>query len=220
MIGFIFDLDGTLLDSLGLWLEIDKKYMAQYGIEYKKEYSDEIKKLTFHECATYFRETLGINRAPEEMIQDWKDMSFEAYKNELQLKPGALDFVKECHRYGRCILATSCEIQSAKAVCERTGLMNYIDEIVTTNELGVNKENPLIYLECAKRLHCEAKNCYVFEDVLSASQCAKNANFHVIGVYDSMWEHDRNKMIEICDRYILSFRELLDEMCDEKKEGI
>ncbi|MGN1344344.1 MAG: HAD family hydrolase [Traorella sp.] len=213
MKGFIFDLDGTLLDSLGLWLEIDKKYMATYNIEYKKEYSDDIKKLSFKECATYFRETLGINRSEKEMIQDWKEMSYEAYKNELTLKPYAYEFVRKVHQYGPCILATSCEINSCLAALDRLGLSSYFDAIVTTDELKVNKENPLIYLECAKRIKCEIDDCYVFEDVLSACKSAFRAHFHVIGVYDEMWLDDKEEMMKVCDRYIYSFKELLDEMC-------
>ena len=83
MRGFIFDLDGTLLDSLGMWQQIDIEYMAKHGVVYKREYSDEIKKMTFNECAYYFRDTLGIQRDIEDMKQDWKDMSYDYYKNHL-----------------------------------------------------------------------------------------------------------------------------------------
>lgn len=212
MKGFIFDLDGTLLDSLGMWQDIDIRYMAKYGVEYKKEYSDEIKKMSFNECAYYFKDILGINRDVELMKQDWKDMSYECYKNELQLKPYALEFVKKCSEIGKCIIATSCEINSAKAVVERTGLGEYIQEIVTTHELNTNKENPKIYLESAFRLGCDICDCYVFEDVLSAIKCANKAGFHVVGVYDKMWEHDVEEIKKNSIRFISSFEELMNEI--------
>lgn len=213
MRGFIFDLDGTLLDSIGLWLDIDKRYMAMHGIKYKREYSDEIKKLTFLECAYYFRDVLGVNKEIEEIQKDWQDMSHHAYMNTLKLKPFSLEFVQKCAKNGKCIIATSCQYECAHVALQRLGILPYIEEIVTTLDVGANKENPKIYLACAERIGCSVEECVVFEDVLSAAKCAKNAGFKVVGVYDEVWEPDQKELIKICDRRILSFKELLD--CDK-----
>ena len=194
MKGFVFDLDGTLLDSLGMWLEIDIEYMAKHGVEYKREYSDEIKKMTFVECTDYFRDVLGINRSKEEMIQDWKDMSYDYYNHHLQLKPFALEYVKKCAQEGKCMICTSCEINAANAVVDRCGLRPYIQEILTTGEMGINKENPEMYLECSRRLGIDVKDCTVYEDVLTAAHTASKAGFNVVGVYDKMWANDEAEM--------------------------
>lgn len=210
MIGFIFDLDGTLLDSLGLWLEIDQSYMKQHHIEYKREYSDHIKTLTFDECASYFRNVLGVNRHEEDIKQDWLRMSTYAYAHTLQLKPYALEFVKECAKHGKCIVATSCQKQSALSALKRLGLLEYFQDVVTTQEIQKSKESPDIYYHCASLLELEPKQCYVFEDVVSAAYCAYQAGFHVIGMYDSMWEKDQASMKQFVCRYIQSFAELLE----------
>lgn len=212
MKGFIFDLDGTLLDSLGLWLDIDKKYMAKHGIEYKREYSDEIKKLTFDECAVYFRDVLGVNRQIDEIQQDWQDMSLYAYQNDLKLKPYAYEFVKQCAKQGKCIIATSCHKKSATAALKRNGLLDFIEEIVTTNETGINKENPHIYEMCAEKLGCQIKDCTVFEDVIGAAKSAASVGFNVVGVYDEMWSNDFEELKKTCSRTIHSFEELLNEI--------
>lgn len=211
MKGHIFDLDGTILDSIGLWREIDIRYMKQHGIEYRREYSDIIKTLTFDECATYFKHVLGVPLSEEEIKQDWLDMSYDAYANTLQLKPYALEYVQKCAKNGSCILATSCQKKSALAALKRLNLLDYFENIVTTEDVGKNKEYPDIYLECAKQLDLKPKECLVYEDILSALKCAGNAGFHVVGVYDEMWENDKQEMQLFADKYIASFKELLDE---------
>lgn len=209
MKGFIFDLDGTLLNSLDMWRNIDIEYMARYGIVYKDEYGDCIKRLTFHECAYYFRDELGIDRSIDDMLQDWQDMSYYKYKYELELKPYAYEFVKECYKHGKCIVATSCQIDSAREALKRLGIYDLLEGIITTNEIGSNKENPEIYYVAAKKLGCKVEDCYVFEDVLSAMKTANNAGFKVIGVHDKKWEHEVDEMKEVCVRFIKSFKELL-----------
>ena len=120
--------------------------------------------------------------------------------------------VRECSKYGKCILATSCHRKNAQAVLDRTGLNEFIHEIITTNELGVNKDTPDIYLECAKHLNIDIHDCYVFEDVVTAIKAARKANFHVISINDKMWEKEKNEIIKYSSRNIDSFKELLDEM--------
>ena len=210
MKGFIFDLDGTLLDSLGLWLDIDKKYMAMHGIEYKREYTDAIKRLTYVECSYYFKDVLGVNKQAEQIQQDWKDMSHAAYQNELPLKPYAYEFVQRCALIGKCIIATSCHKESAVAALKRTGLYDFMEDVITTNEVGYNKENPKIYELCAERLGLLPEECVVFEDVASAALSAHKAHFHVVGILDDMWSHDQDEMKRICEKTIHSFQELLD----------
>lgn len=211
MKGFIFDLDGTLLDSLGLWQDIDKKYMAMHDIEYKRAYTDEIKRLTYIECAYYFKNVLGIKKEVEEIQKDWREMSHAAYQNELPLKPFAFEFVRECAKEGKCIVATSCFKESAVAALKRTGLFGYMEDIITTDEVGFNKENPKIYEICAEKLGLKPEECYVFEDVYGAALCASKAHFKVIGIMDDMWMKDRDEMKKICLRTIDSFKELMDE---------
>ena len=210
MKGFIFDLDGTLLDSLGLWLDIDKKYMAMHGIEYKREYTDAIKRLTYVECSYYFKNVLGVDKEAEEIQQDWMDMSHAAYQNDLPLKPYAYEFVQKCTSMGKCIIATSCHKESAIAALKRTGLYSMMEDVVTTNEVGLNKENPRIYELCAQKLDLSPEECIVFEDVASAALCAHQAHFKVIGILDDMWSHDQSELKRVCVKTIHSFKELID----------
>lgn len=101
--------------------------------------------------------------------------------------------------------------KSALAALKRLNLLDYFENIVTTEDVGKNKEYPDIYLECAKQLDLKPKECLVYEDILSALKCAGNAGFHVVGVYDEMWENDKQEMQLFADKYIASFKELLDE---------
>lgn len=209
MKGFIFDLDGTLLDSLGMWLKIDKDYMARYGIEYKREYSDVIKTLTYDQCAYYFRDELGIDRSIELIKQDWREMSKHEYAHNLELKPYAREFVMQCVKEGRCIIATSCQKEQVIACLKRLDLIDYFVDIITTHDVGKSKEHPDIYLRSAEKLGLLVEDCVVFEDVLEAATCAYNAGFEVVGVYDPMWQKDEEAMRKVSSRYICSFEECL-----------
>ena len=211
MKGFIFDLDGTLLDSIGLWLDIDIRYMQTHGIEYKREYSDIIKTLTFDECAHYFRTVLGVDRSEDEIKQDWREMSYDAYAHTLSLKPFAKEFVQQCAKQGRCIIATSCQKECALQALKRLDLLDYFENIVTTLDVGKNKEFPDVYLECAQQLNLQPQECIVFEDVVSAAKTARQAGFQIAGVYDKMWEEDQEEMKQYVDCFIYSFEELLDQ---------
>lgn len=210
MKGYIFDLDGTLLDSLSLWLTIDQEYMSRHGIEYKREYTDHIKTLTFDECAHYFKETLGVKRSIEEIQADWNEMSTQAYFHELSLKPYAKDYVRQCAEEGICVLATSCQHDKAVAALKRNGIYDCFAHVITTNELGVNKDNPLIYQTCAKLMGLEVQDCTVFEDIVSGCKTAYESGFQVVGVYDAMWEHEQDQLAKVTHQIIHSFEELLD----------
>ena len=120
--------------------------------------------------------------------------------------------MKACNKYGKCILATSCHRKNAQAVLDRTGLSEFIHDIITTNELGVNKDTPDIYLEAARHLNLDIDDCYVFEDVVTAIKAARKAKFHVISINDKMWEKEKEEIMKYSSRNIDSFKELLDEM--------
>ncbi len=206
----IFDMDGTLLDSMNMWREIDIEYLARHGIEYNETQLHAIKHMTIKECAAYFIHTFQIEKTPETMIAEWLAMARESYEHTLPLKPKAYEYVHRLHLNNeKIMLATSCDRAFAIAAMKRHGLYDWLETIVTTNELGINKGNSLFYETIAMKQGIDPKDCIVYDDLASALKSAKAAGMQTVGVYDPCNEHEKELLSQTADRLIESFAELL-----------
>lgn len=206
----IFDLDGTLLDSMHIWQEVDRKYLASYGIQFDPSFSEEIKTMTFNESAKYFKEKFHIPKSEEEIKADWYEMVEEEYRDHIQAKEKAIELVHQLAKEGMLLcVATSCNRKHATMALNRLGIHSCFTFIKTCLEIGKNKEFPDIYLACAKELQVEPNQCLVFEDLYMALKVAKDAGFKTVGVHDCLSVHEKEKMQQVCDCYIHSFAEIL-----------
>lgn len=205
----IFDMDGTLLDSMHLWRDIDHQYLKQHGVTYNDEQLDVIKNMTNRECADYFIHTFHIQKDPEQIMQEWAAMAKSSYENELPLKPYAAEYLK-CisKRQEKMILATSCDRNFAAAAMKRLNVLHYFEAIITTTELGVGKDDPAFFSQCAAFLNVEPQHCIVYDDLNTAICCAASLGMKTIGVYDASSHDDQPKIKANADLMITSFSEL------------
>lgn len=209
--GAIFDLDGTLLDSMWIWDQIDIDFLAKRGIyEVPADYQETIATFGAEKTAVYTIERFGLDEKPEDLVQEWLDMARDYYANRLQLKDGVYEYMKKLHEKGiPMAVATSSDIALVQPCLERTGLMPLLKTVITVKEAGRGKMFPDIYYEAAKRLERKPEECLVFEDVLEAAQTALNAGFSVVGVAeDRCPEKSAAELVKRADYYIQSFREL------------
>lgn len=205
----IFDLDGTLLDSMHVWQKVDEAYLARYGIEFDPSFSEEIKKMTFKESAVYFIEKFNIPKSEKEIMNDWNEMVEREYQFNIPLKAGAREFLARLKHSGiKMCVATSCNKKHALLALERLQIIDYFDFVKTCKDVGKNKEHPDIYIECAKNLNSEISNIMVFEDLLMALQVAKNEGFKTCGIKDILSIHEESEIKQVCDYYLESFEEL------------
>lgn len=206
----IFDMDGTLLDSMHLWRDIDHLYLKRHGVEYNDEQLDVIKNMTNRECADYFIHTFHIEKEPEIIMQEWAEMAKTSYEDELQLKPYVAEYLKHISdTQEKMILATSCDRNFASAAMKRLNVLHYFEQIITTNEIGLGKDDPAFYKACAKLMNVEAHECIVYDDLNSALCSAASLGMKTIGVYDASSHHDQQKIKANADLMITSFSELL-----------
>ncbi len=209
--GAIFDLDGTLLDSMWIWDRIDQEFLAKRGIhEVPADYQETIATFGAEKTAVYTIERFGLNDRPEDLVQEWLEMAEDYYANRLQLKEGVYEYL--CQLYKNSVpmaVATSSDIALVKPCLERTGLFSLLDTVITVKEAGRGKMFPDIYLEAAGRLNCQPEECLVFEDVLEAAQTAKSAGFPVVGVAEERCpEASAEQLRKLADYFIGSFHEL------------
>lgn len=206
----IFDLDGTLIDSMNIWAKIDEEYLGNFGLTVPEKLQEEITHLTLTETALYFKENFNIENTIEDIISTWHDMAFYHYSNTIKLKDGVIPYLKSLKDMNiKIALATSNSVPLLEATLKNNGIYDYFDVITTTEEVKKSKDNPDIYLLSAKKLNVSPERCLVFEDIVQAVNGAKLAGMKVYSVYDESSKSQKEELIRLSDKYILTFNELL-----------
>ena len=207
----IFDLDGTLFDSMWFWNGIDERFLASRGIDdVPEDYLLAIAHLGAKETAVYTKERFGLSESPEEMMQEWYDEALAFYRNDVRFKPGAYEYVKKLHDRGvKLAVATASQHDLFMPALERLGAADFFSAFATVNECGKIKEFPDIYELACRKLGATASETVVFEDIYAAICGAKSGGFYTVAVYDSVSGRDMAKIREKADLFITGFEELL-----------
>jgi len=205
----IFDLDGTLVDSMGIWDKIDIDYLRKRNIELPQDLRECIEHLSFLETAKYFKNRFNLPESIEEVAAEWNDMALVEYSNSVKLKKGAREFLTLLKSKGlKIALATSNSETLLEAALKANGVFELFDVICRTDEVNRGKNFPDVYLLAAERLGVSPENCMVFEDLVPAVMGAKAAGMKVVAVHDLYSEGQKEKLEALADRYILNYEEL------------
>lgn len=206
----IFDLDGTLVDSLWVWQQIDTKFLKKHGYISPANLITEICHLSFIDTAKYFKERFNISDSIEDIMAEWNSMAFDEYSNNVFLKEGAKDFLDKLRLNNIKIgLATSNSPLLLEVVLKNNGIYEYFDTITTTSEVTRGKDHPDVYLLSSQKMNVDPSECIVFEDILAAVKGAKKANMKVYAIKDIHSASEEDTIRNTCDTYIESFLELL-----------
>lgn len=205
----IFDMDGSLVDSMWMWRAIDIEYLGRYGIPLPENLQSEIEGMSFGETALYFKEHFPIPDSLEEIKQTWNRMAWDKYIYEVPLKKGIPEFLNGCRTHGiRLGIATSNSRELVENVAATHQLREYFTSIVTGSDVERGKPSPDIYLEAAGQLGILPSECLVFEDIVAGIQAGKNAGMRVCAVEDAYSAHDRERKKELADYYIEDYMDL------------
>lgn len=214
MKGILFDLDGTLIDSMDVWTWLDIKFIESKGVEYIPESLDEQKSYSSKDIPEFFEKTYGIITDTEEIEDFMSGVMIEHYKDKFQFKDGVprvLDELK--HRGFKMCITTATLFDYCKHIIERLGLDKYMEFVQTPDKVNMSKSNPEYFKLAMERLGTHQENTYVFDDALYALKNAKKLNLNTVGIYDESAEMESEKIKEIADIYIESFEELdIDEL--------
>ncbi len=210
--GVIFDLDGTLVDSMWMWREIDEEYLARFGYELPDDYQRSIEGFSFHEVAVYTKERFHIPDSTDKMKDDWNRMAYEFYRDRVQLKEGVRNLIQFLKENGiRLGIATSNSRELLEAVLCSKDIFPDFDVIATSSEVTHGKPAPDIYLHVADELHMNSSEVLVFEDVEAGILSGKAAGMSVCTVYDAYSMQTKEELMRLSDYYIESFEDLFDE---------
>lgn len=210
MKGAIFDLDGTLIDSMGIWKDLGRNYLLSYNIVPALDLEQKLATMTLEEAAKDFQKTYRIEKEVEEILREIDDQIREFYHQEVTLKEGVLELLEYLSETGiPMVIATSTRENLVEGTLKHTGIAKYFQRVFTCEQVGTGKKNPKIYLEAAKFLKGKMKiddlnEIYVFEDAAFAMKTAKKAGFYVVGVYDESQEEPASKIATYCHTYVTS----------------
>ena len=183
--GVIFDLDGALLDSTGMWRQVDGRLMAHYGKEVPPDLSETVQRMSIEEFSQFFVEEFDLPVTPEQIAQQVADMVAEEYREKLQLKPHVpeiLDWLDQQDiPYG---VATATYGELAEAALRRLHVWERLRFLLTEQDAGTPKTQPKIFQLAAQELHLGRRQIAVVEDSLHALEGAKNGGFFTIGIAD------------------------------------
>ncbi|MFL0198117.1 HAD family hydrolase [Clostridium sp. WILCCON 0269] len=207
----IFDMDGTIIDSMPVWKNLGKDYFTKKGVKAPKNLNEIISAMSMTESANYFRKELKIGDCPERIIFDMNQLIKDKYKYEIPLKPYVKEYLSYLQRNNvvMCV-ATATPVQLAEVVLKRLEVLQYFSFVVCCDEVGTGKSKPDIYYLALKKMKASIADTIVYEDADYAIRTAKSAGFYTIGVYDEYACDSKKEIQLLCDRYIDSFQCLLE----------
>lgn len=210
MHGAIFDVDGTLLDSMSVWWDVLIDFFKNHGSELSDEEAMGYKEYTLGESIPIIIDKLNLDMTMEEVLEELQRMIFAEYRDNIPMKDGAKEYIKKLHDDGvKIAIATSGYEELCKAAFMRHDVWRYIDACAFSSEVGVNKSNPDVYLLAAERLGVEPQNCDVYEDIVNGIMGAKKGGFTTYAIYDDSNVEDTDELKELSDHYITGWKDLL-----------
>ena len=210
----IFDMDGSLVDSMWIWKQIDIEYLSAYGYDVSDEsiaaFQAQIEGMSFDETAQWVSDHYAIPRTKKEMMDDWNRMAWEKYEKDVFLKKGAREFIDFCRKmHIRLGIASSNSRELIENVLCARKLEGIFDIIKTGSDGLPGKPAPDVYLLVAEDLCVKPENCFVFEDVLAGIKAGKNAGMKVCAVEDDFSKQTRAEKKALADYYIENYYSLL-----------
>ena len=183
---YFFDLDGTLLDSNGIWLDIDRDFLAMHGISpVPEDYTEYVTHHSFPDAAAYTRRRFGLDMPEEDICRAWLDMALEAYSHQLPLKPGAAEILARLRAQDAAIgLASSTRRELVECELKSVDLLRYFDQVVTGDQLERSKPAPDIYLLACRALDVAPGEAWAIEDSYNGIRAAAAAGMRAIMVPD------------------------------------
>lgn len=204
--GVIFDMDGTILDTMFYWEHVGEDYLRKLGKEPEPGLGQIMLALSMEDGAKYLQEHYALDLTVGEILQGIRAVCDDFYRDRAQFKPGAREFMKTLQEKGvPFALATATDRDQVELAMRRLGILDDFHCILTSGEVGNSKDEPDIYLKAAESMGTVPANTWVFEDAIHAAQTAKRAGFKLVGIYDETEQDIQQELRELSDYYILDF---------------
>jgi HAD superfamily hydrolase (TIGR01509 family) len=207
----IFDLDGTLIDSMTQFPKANLRVLEEEGITPPEDVVNIITPLGYRGAAEYFIKTLGVKAScPEEIMKRVESYLIYDYTNNIPLKPFVKEYVIKLKKEGFKLYVLTASPHSCTDAClKRNGIFDLFDTVWSSDDFGITKANPEIYRMAAERIGCNIDDIMFYDDNFTALETAKKAGLTVAGVFDPASDDFKEKIVSISDRYVVTFEELM-----------
>lgn len=214
----IFDMDGTLIDSTGLWHEIDKKFFAKRNMELPSDYAKHIVHLGLAQAAKFTKEQYHIEESEQEIMDEWHQMSIDMYRNDVELKEGAIEILEFFKKRNIPMAIATANDDTLYLPCiERLDIGKYFSYIADVNSIKEGKQSAKIYEYLANKMSAKKENVLVIEDMPTCIKTAHESGFITVAVYDNASKNYEQEKIENSDLYIKGLNELIDKLKSKEK---
>ena len=192
----IFDVDGTILDSMEVWNTLASRYIQSLDRIPEKNLDKIVSEMSLEQSAIYLKKRYRIYKQEEVIISEVLNLISDFYKHEVKLMPGFKDFIT--HFDSMNVIGTSCDEELVKSALKRLGVLDYFEDIMTCSKVNKGKDDPGFYLACADILEQKPDNIFVFEDADYCIDAARKVGFKVIKIKD--WRDLNEKCINDCGK--------------------
>ena len=192
----IFDVDGTILDSMEVWNTLASQYVQSLGMVPEKNLDEIVSDMSLEQSATYLKNHYKINKQEERIISEVLNFISDFYEYEVKLMPGFKEFIS--HYDSMNVIGTSCDEELVKIALNRLGVLNYFEDIITCSKVNKSKDDPDFYLACAQVLKQRPEDIVVFEDADYCIDVARKVGFKVVKIKD--WRDLNKKCINDCGK--------------------
>ena len=206
----LFDMDGTLIDSMGVWAHVDEVFFERRGLPLPKDYARSIAGLSFRQTGEYTKARFHLPEPVDDILREWHELCESAYVHDVPLKPHAAEYLRKLRGEGvRLAVATALPERLYRPVLLRTGVFSLFEAFASTDEAGESKRSGGVYRLAARRLGVEPSDCVVFEDILDGLLGAKAAGMRAVLVRDPAAAGERARSLSVCDAAIDGFGDWL-----------
>lgn len=208
--GAIFDMDGTILDSMMMWKTIDAAFLEKRHLKATPRFQEQVEGVGLLQAAKYVIEEFALCESVEEIIADWENMAIDFYRTEVTAKPFVKEYLQKLREDGVSIaLATASPETFYVPGLKRAGLYDYFDSFTCSAEAARPKGYPDVYWLAAEKIGLVPEECVVFEDILKAVKGSKDGGFFTVAIADEAASHEREEIQALSDLYIENFAQLL-----------
>ena len=206
----VFDIDGTLIDSIEFWKNLGKNYLISQGISPRDDLNKAMETLTVMEGVSYMKEEYMIGKSELKIKEELDELLFLYYKDSAKLKPYVIEVINTLMTKNiRLAIASVIDEKLIFLLLDRYGICDFFDFIQTSENTSLSKGNEDFFRLLAERLNIKPDEIFLFEDSLHCMEAAKIAGLNIVAVGDDYAKKDLERIIEISDIYLKDFSKLL-----------